>query len=287
MAQRKKSKNLRTRALPQEPIKRALLVGINYRGTSSELHGCINDVQGIKDILINVYNFQPENILLMTDDTPCKPNYDEIAEGFRWLVSKSPADKYKACCYSPFLGKEKGSLFFHYSGHGSRLRDDNNDEPDGYDETLCPLDCDTKGFMRDDFVRTKLVDRVPASCKLFSIIDACHSASSFDLQWTLQPQAGGKFSLVKANNQTSSKGQVIMLSGCQDEQTSADTFLEGKAQGALTYAVISVLRANNFKITYEKLLSDVCSLIAEKKLSRQIPCLSSGQFIDLTQSLTL
>lgn len=280
----KKSKTLRSRA-PQEPIKRALLVGINYRGMSGELNGCINDVTGIREILINVYNFKPENILLITDDTPCKPNYDEISEGFRWLVSKSPADKYKSCSYTSLT--EPATLMFHYSGHGSRLRDDNGDEADGFDETLCPLDYNTKGFMRDDFIRQKLVDRVPSNCKLFSIIDACHSASSFDLQWTLQSQPGGKFILQKNDKQTASKGEVIMLSGCQDEQTSADIFVAGKSQGALTYAILNVLKNNNYKITFEKLLSEVREFISSKKLSRQIPCLTCGTFVDVTKQFTL
>jgi len=30
-------------------------------------------------------------------------------------------------------------VFCHYSGHGGRVRDDNGDEEDGYDETLIPL----------------------------------------------------------------------------------------------------------------------------------------------------
>jgi len=32
--------------------KRALLVGINYRGTRSELNGCINDVTQVTDFYL-------------------------------------------------------------------------------------------------------------------------------------------------------------------------------------------------------------------------------------------
>ena len=33
----------------------ALLIGINYIGTDSELSGCINDINETKDVLINKY----------------------------------------------------------------------------------------------------------------------------------------------------------------------------------------------------------------------------------------
>ena len=36
----------------------ALLIGINYRGTKSELSGCINDINNTKDILKKVYKYQ-------------------------------------------------------------------------------------------------------------------------------------------------------------------------------------------------------------------------------------
>jgi hypothetical protein len=37
--------------------KRALLIGINYTGTSSALRGCINDVKNLKQFLVSLYNF--------------------------------------------------------------------------------------------------------------------------------------------------------------------------------------------------------------------------------------
>ena len=45
-------------------------------------------------------------------------------------------------------------FFFHYSGHGGRVADTDNDEDDGYDETIYPLDFDkfdgTSGQILDD-----------------------------------------------------------------------------------------------------------------------------------------
>ena len=41
------------------------------------------------------------------------------------------------------------SLFFHFSGHGSQLRDPTGMEDDGMDETILPADHSTAGQIRD------------------------------------------------------------------------------------------------------------------------------------------
>lgn len=73
------------------------------------------------------------------------------------------------------------SLVFHYSGHGSRQRNYNGDEVDGYDETLCPLDFETQGMIVDDEINATIVRPLPHGVKLHSIIDACHSGTVLDL----------------------------------------------------------------------------------------------------------
>jgi hypothetical protein len=42
-------------------------------------------------------------------------------------------------------------------GHGSRLKDQDGDEDDGYDETLVPVDFQRAGQIRDDDVLKYLV----------------------------------------------------------------------------------------------------------------------------------
>lgn len=73
------------------------------------------------------------------------------------------------------------SLVFHYSGHGSRQRNYNGDEVDGYDETLCPLDFETQGMIVDDEINTTIVRPLPRGVKLHAIIDSCHSGTVLDL----------------------------------------------------------------------------------------------------------
>jgi hypothetical protein len=72
--------------------KRALLIGINYFGTSNELKGCINDVHNIKAFLVQLYNFREADMVILTDDqadprhVPTKRN---IIEAMQWLVRDS------------------------------------------------------------------------------------------------------------------------------------------------------------------------------------------------------
>lgn len=94
------------------------------------------------------------------------PNKQNMRMALYWLVQGCTAGD---------------SLVFHYSGHGSRQRNYNGDEVDGYDETLCPLDFETQGMIVDDEINATIVRPLPHGVKLHSIIDACHSGTVLDL----------------------------------------------------------------------------------------------------------
>ncbi|KAJ3252163.1 Ca(2+)-dependent cysteine protease, partial [Borealophlyctis nickersoniae] len=120
--------------------KKALLIGINYSShESGQLNGCINDVINIKNFLIEKYDFPAENMRILTDspdrEPDRQPTHANILEAMQWLVKDAQPDD---------------SLFFHFSGHGGYLEDDDGDEDDGWDETICPVDYDTEGQIRDD-----------------------------------------------------------------------------------------------------------------------------------------
>jgi len=66
---------------------------------------------------------------------------------------------------------------------------------------------------------------------------------------------------------------VWTVSGCQDNQTSADATINGVKQGALTWSLHSALESCNYDVTYEELLH-----MCRKKLKRkytQIPSMST------------
>ncbi|MEQ8329804.1 MAG: caspase family protein [Longimicrobiales bacterium] len=79
-------------------------------------------------------------------------------------------------------------VFFHYSGHGTQITDDNGDEVDGYDEALVPFDVPAQlpaGYagerlLRDDVLGgllSELRARVGPEGNVVVSIDACFSGS--------------------------------------------------------------------------------------------------------------
>lgn len=85
--------------------RKALLIGINYFGQKGELRGCINDTKNMSTFLNQRYNYQWEDMVILTDDQsdPRKhPTKDNIIRAMGWLVSNA---------------RPNDSLFLHYSGN--------------------------------------------------------------------------------------------------------------------------------------------------------------------------
>lgn len=263
--------------------RRALLIGINYRGSDCALSGCINDALNAKSLLSAHYSFSEDNILLLTDDTPLKPTRKNILAAWEWLVSGAPASSFQpgAKYAEPLL--KGASLYFHYSGHGSSVKDKDGDEVDGKDEALVPIDCDDAGLIIDDEVRKALVDKVPHGCRLTAVMDCCYSGSNFDLLWNYSASSGSSFVLKKEGQYAPTAAEVIMLSGCKDNQYSSDLSRGSQSCGALTYSLIKVLEEANYSITWDQLLQKLRSFIRKNKLSNQVPCLSFGRWEPIEQ----
>jgi hypothetical protein len=190
--------------------------------------------------------------------------------------------------------------FFHYSGHGTLVRDTNGDEATGLDSCLCPLDYNTPasaggGVITDDEIRTLLVNKVPRGARLYVILDCCHNGTGCDIRYKyedfsllLRP-ATARTSPVWRTQQkafvqgkyTDTVGEVYMISGCRDEQTSADAYINNAFAGALTYAIFAILRANQASIrtfTWSSLLRDLRYFMRVNKYD-QIPQIMTGQLI--------
>ena len=148
--------------------KKALLIGINYTGTSGQLNGCINDVNNIKDILSSKYKF--DCITVLTDDS-LSPSRHNIEVAIKNLVENT---------------KEGDTLVFHYSGHGSSVRDTTGDETDGRDEVLVPLDYKSSGVIKDDWLFENLCKKIPRGATLWCFTDCCHSGTIMDLKYNVK-----------------------------------------------------------------------------------------------------
>jgi len=147
--------------------KYAVLIGINYFGTNSELGGCINDANNLKEFLIERCNYLPENILMLTDDNDDnKPTKQNIKNSFDMLVDKAKNDQFT-------------ELWLSYSGHGSYKYDKSGDENDNYDEVLCPVDYSDSGMIVDDYIYNNLISKLPSGVTLFSLISSAIKADKF------------------------------------------------------------------------------------------------------------
>jgi len=74
---------------------------------------------------------------------------------------------------------------------------------------------------------------------------------------------------------------VILISGCQDDQTSADAFISGESTGAMSHALIMVIDEHGNDITIEKLVVEMRNHIKAKNYS-QVPQLSALRPFDLS-----
>ena len=86
----------------------ALLVGCNYPNSQYELHGCINDVVAMQELLVERFGYEPTSIELLTDGPGSKvmPTGANIRKALNRMVGEA---------------EEGDVLFFHYSGHGVLL----------------------------------------------------------------------------------------------------------------------------------------------------------------------
>ena len=79
---------------------------------------------------------------------------------------------------------------------------------------------------------------------------------------------------------TVDQGDAILISGCEDNQTSADAWLKQKYQGAMTYSLAAMLTKFNFDVTYRTLVTEMNLLLDKGNFTQnpQLECI--GGFFD-------
>jgi uncharacterized caspase-like protein len=241
--------------------KKALLIGINYTGTSNELYGCINDANSIKE-RISKQGFN--NITVLTDFTTKKATRNNILEEFKNLLMNCQAGDF---------------LFFVYSGHGSYVIDRNGDEKDGRDELI--VSCDLQGVL-DDELKALIQTHLKADATLFALFDCCFSGSVLDLKYQFMDSLDyDKFT--ENSKQLETLGNVFMISGCTDNQTAADAVFGGKAAGAMTWSLLESLKQKP-NVNWRELIKNMRDLLKTSQFT-QIPQFSSGNFVDIDKEI--
>ncbi len=213
-----------------QPVKRALLVGINNYAAVPRLQGSVNDVETMRHVLVSRWGFAERNITVLTDERATRA---AIMAALDRLVKEAGPDDI---------------VYFHYSGHGSQVKDLNGDEDDGLDETIIPQDGRT-GDVRD--IVDDELDEIFARLKTRSVLivlDSCHSGTatrSTDIRTRSVPQ-DTRIAIYEAyeKSKVSTRAVVpvmesrfVVLTGAAANQEALDGPVDGRFHGFFTYAL--------------------------------------------------
>lgn len=206
-------------------------------------------------------------------------------QGFKgtMLLTKAATRKSVVTGITSAAGKlKKGDIFLlTYSGHGGQVPDTNGDESDAQDETWCLYDGE---FIDDEL--DALLAKFAAGVRILVFSDSCHSgtvtreaflrgtpyeyprdATGAPMKYRFMPpevalrtyrenkkfytQLARPFAGVKPA--LAVKASVILFSGCQDNQTSAD----GIYNGLFTSNLLRVWNNGRFKGDYTRFHRDI------------------------------
>lgn len=166
-----------------------------------------------------------------------------------------------------------------YSGHGSYSIDRNGDETDGCDELI--VSCDLKSVL-DDELKSLIQTHLKADVTLFALFDSCFSGSVLDLKYQFMDSLNYE-KFTENSKQLETPGNVIMISGCTDNQTSADAVFDNKPNGAMTWSLLESLKQKP-NVNWRELVKTMRDLLKTSQFT-QIPQFSSGNFVDIDKEI--
>lgn len=247
----------------------ALLVGIDeYPEGVSNLMGCVKDVNNMHSLLINQYDVPDANILVLRNGDA---NRKEVIHAFRTHLSRA----------------QKGdTVFFHYSGHGSR-----EDAPKEFwkysrkNQTLVLSDSRTAGGLdlANKELAVLLEELALTEADMVLNIDSCHSggitrgehdllkqnsrqSAAKDYQRKLEDYIGGYYKKMFDNT-----GKIIVpepphlvMSACTAFQVAQET---PQHTGVFTSALLQALQ--NPEIHYQELFKNIKIIIKEQRYKQQ------------------
>jgi len=274
--------------MKQEGNKQALLVGINDYGGVADLRGCLNDVTNLRNVLKQLYGFANDQVRVLTDQRATR---DNILVRLEKMVKAA---------------RSGDLLVFHFSGHGSQIRDRDGDElKDHMDELICPYDMDWDGVFITDDMLGEILNELPRGATMEVILDCCHSGTGTrydelgrpeelgplypfvnrylpppvdiacryedELQWYQEKRAFlGDQRIVKNH---------VLWAGCKDHQTAADAYIDDSFNGAFTYYFCKHLRNCNQGLAREELHKRVVHSLKHHQFFQtpQLECAQNGQ----------
>jgi len=254
-----------------------LITATNYIGTESQLSGCLNDATDYDYIFRNDYKIKNLVSLLGKNYT---------IENF-----KDQIDLLYSTC------KSGDKVLWCDSSHGTKLPNELNDPNDNIlvEEAIVPdnYNWSREGLICESYIRSTAKKFHDKGIKVIMIADACHSAGLGQLDKDLDNKSDslaiGRFLFppgyaeniqfmtlaktlpgMRSLRDASGNHVGILISACGAVQTASDARFNNRANGALTYFLIQVLKEFKFNISYFNLVEE-----SKKRLSNagydQIP----------------
>ncbi|KAI9190102.1 hypothetical protein H9P43_001535 [Blastocladiella emersonii ATCC 22665] len=301
--------------------KKALLIGINYVGQRGELRGCHADVNNIKRFIMEQYGFteSSETMVVLTDEPKHRgnewlwPTRKSILAAINWLIQGAQPGDSLFLHYSGHGGQAKDLDGDEDDGYDETIYPVDHEKagmivddelhalvaklPAGANMTII-MDCCHSAtvfdlpliYMPDGSVKqgkTKAArvksDAMGIGKMLLTKNKAGALMGAFKLVGNLAA-APNDDKVKRALDAKRTAARVLMMSGCKDNQTSADAHIDGKATGAMSYALLKSLRANPGQ-SYAQLLASTRAILSKEY--SQIPQLSSGHEIDMNAVFVL
>ncbi len=250
--------------------KRALLIGINQYDAPEDgssgclpLHGCVNDVELQKELLIYRFGFATQNIVTLTDHAATRNNIaDAITEH---LAAQTLPDDL---------------VMIHFSGHGSRL---------GNYNTLVPVDSGLPQKLLPQNILHDITEQewqgwlqAIATDRVLCVIDAgfyypnVSTIGNFRLRSRLgrkdwQPSTASHAPIDRAVNieAIAAKQQIKIpttLRAASGDMLCADAQWSGFSSGAFTYALVQQMWQITPAKTIHVVMSDVVTTLDRQAL---------------------
>lgn len=265
----------------------ALLVGINNY-PHKPLSGCINDVNAVQECLQRLYG-TALHVRRLTDQDE-QPTRQNIINAFDFFKDAGNND----------------ICLFYYSGHGSFSPAPQEfwTETDGYGESFVCIDSRMPGG-RDlmdkeiGFLIARTMEGKPA-LSFIAITDCCHSGTitkalaegnvttrSYEASFTPRQLEdylgfGEKVNGIPAyglsedgKRATPVQGRHIHIAAAQENQLAKELQIDGRQQGAFTYAFLKALYSSNGAASYNELFRQTLIQI-KNTVAGQIPQINTN-----------
>ena len=247
--------NLPQNSAATKPQGHALLVGVDSYGNANiqPTPGSVADAESLARLLVEKFNFPPAGIKCLLNE---QATAQKIADAFQsWLIQDTgPGER----------------VFFHYSGHGAQIPDQNGDEADKLDEIFTPYDVKVIvknnkltvpdedpnapykfGYITDDRFNDFIAQL--ANRRAVLIFDSCHSGTiSRGLGLMGTPELPSRFlRLGNSRSVQNDEYSNIPPAAERDLKVIAESNLQGKAN-----SVVVISAADSYQQAFATKLAD-------------------------------